>query len=169
MAKPGAGMNQMAAQQQMGQMAGRAQPGQQMPQMQGQANSWASAIGSGAQALPGMMGPQTQNAMQYLQRGIPQQGGMPPQGPANYSSITANMPMRGNTGIMGGMNPMSQAIQRQGANPAYQNAVMNKLRPTMESNQNVQPLQNTNPQRANMGQAMAQAQARRQMGSFGRG
>jgi len=65
-------------------------------------------------------------------------------------AISANMPYNP-AGGAGGMNPIAQQLQRTGANPAYQNTVMNKLRPTMASNQNVQPLQVTNPRQSSAG------------------
>jgi len=152
MAKPGAGMNQMSgmtnAMQGANQMRDQyrmngpqPQPGEstfgppsgQMPQMRG------------PQGMPGgMMGPQTQNVMQALQNAR-----MPnPMG--QQGAITANMPMRGGMSdprmrSIGGMNPVAQAIQRTGADPSQTNTVMNRLRPTMASNQNVQPLQTSNP------------------------
>jgi hypothetical protein len=68
-------------------------------------------------------------------------------------AINAPMPMNpySPAGGAGGMNPVAQQLQRTGANPAYQNTVMNKLRPTMASNQNVQPLGMTNPRQASAG------------------
>jgi hypothetical protein len=67
-------------------------------------------------------------------------------------SINAPMPMNPMRGGAGGMNPVAQQLQMTGQNPAMQNTVMNKLRPTMASNQNVPPLGMTNPRQASAGQ-----------------
>jgi hypothetical protein len=135
---------------------------------------------SAQKAIPGLSSIQgaAQNAMGRM--GVPNPGnvlpgmGSPAPNPAQPQpggSIPFNRQMAMQRGVMnpGGANNYSRAIQGTNMNPATQNTVMNKLIPTAASNQNVQPLQVTNPNMSPMNQQMAQAQARRMMGSFGRG
>jgi len=140
MAKPGGG-NAMAAQQAMQQnpdIAARLQnAGNQMQVAQQRMQR---------PPIPGLAGP---NAMPQMPPRFDVTGAQP----AQQNAITANMPMRGPMNdprmrSIGGMNPVAQAIQQQGANPAQANTVMNRLKPTMDSNQNVPPLQSSNPNMA---------------------
>jgi hypothetical protein len=100
-----------------------------------------------ANALPGLISNANQQRM--MNPGMPAPGGMPtPSIPFNKPMPTMRQPM------MGGDNNYAQMLAQRagtGINPAYQNTVMNRLRPTMDSNQNVPPLDVTNPRMASAG------------------
>jgi hypothetical protein len=123
---------------------------------------------SARNAVPGLSSLQgaAQNTMNRMGVHMPNPGnilpgmGSPAPNPAPpTNAIPFNSPLqqaRQRGGFMGrggpgGANNFSNAIQNTNMNPAVQNTVQNRLIPTAESNQNVQPLQVTNPNMAPQG------------------
>jgi hypothetical protein len=137
----------------------------QMPVRQPGGNDWASSIKN---ALPGLISNANQQRM--LNPIADPNMGAPAGGiPFNKAMPDFSGALAAARSGMGGMNPLAQQLQRTGANPAYQNTVMNKLRPTMASNQNVPPLQTTNPRQASAGRnpAMQRVAQLRKMHQYG--
>jgi hypothetical protein len=146
-------------------------PQKALPGLYGpQTNAWANAIQGGAGLAGGMAKPPMPpggfapgnlgdipagksmpdfGALRQRMAGL---GAMSPQAiPFNKAMPDFSGAVGAATNRMGGDNNYAQMLQQTKANPAYQNTVMNKLRPTMASNQNVQPLQVTNPRQASAG------------------
>lgn len=112
----------------------RGAAGKQAPMGDSGGGDWASSIKAG---LPGLISQANQQRM-LMNPGMPAGG--------NMGSIPYNKPMMPQRPMMpGGDNNYAQMLAQKGMNPAFQNTVMNRLRPTMDSNQNVPPLDVTNP------------------------